>query len=163
MRKYLLSTFSDKIPLTFSEYGMSGVISTQGDVYSYGILLLEMLTKKRPTDDAFMGDLDLHNYVKMNFASEGQVLKIIDPLLLSLEMEENREIESNKSEGLDEINVNNGNLLACNLSTIQKGIVPMFEIALKCSARSPNDRIDMNEVLRQLQFIRDHFISAQIN
>lgn len=151
MHKYLLSTFSDKIPMTFSEYGMGGVISTQGDVYSYGILLLEMLTRKRPTDDAFIGELDLHNYVKMNFASEGQVLRIIDPLLLSLKMEENREIESNKSEG------------HCNLSTIQKGIVPMFEIALKCSARSPNDRIDMNEVLRQLQFIRDHFISAQIN
>ncbi|XBI87309.1 hypothetical protein VPH35_025422 [Triticum aestivum] len=36
------------------EYGMGSEISTEGDVYSYGIVLLEMLTHKRPTSD--MGD-----------------------------------------------------------------------------------------------------------
>nr|XP_027118485.1 receptor kinase-like protein Xa21 [Coffea arabica] len=45
------------------EYGMGLAASTQGDVYSYCILLLEMITGRRPTDDMFVGDLDLHNYV----------------------------------------------------------------------------------------------------
>ncbi|PRQ60888.1 putative protein kinase RLK-Pelle-LRR-XII-1 family [Rosa chinensis] len=43
------------------KYGMGGAVSTYGDVYSYGILLLEMLTGKRPTDDMFTDDTNLHN------------------------------------------------------------------------------------------------------
>ena len=60
---------------------MGVAASTLGDVYSYGILLLEMITRKRPTDDMFMDELDLHNYV--NRALAGQVYEIVDHLLLS--------------------------------------------------------------------------------
>ncbi|PRQ36779.1 putative protein kinase RLK-Pelle-LRR-XII-1 family [Rosa chinensis] len=48
-----------------SEYGMgSDQVSTYGDVYSFGILLLEMFTGKRPTDCTFSDDLNLHHFVK---------------------------------------------------------------------------------------------------
>ncbi|CDP21144.1 unnamed protein product [Coffea canephora] len=70
-----------------SEYGMGLAASTQGDVYSYGILLLEMITGRRPTDDKFVGDLDLHNYV--NGALHERVSERVDPLLF-LEGDENR-------------------------------------------------------------------------
>ncbi|GKV42859.1 hypothetical protein SLEP1_g50222 [Rubroshorea leprosula] len=52
------------IGYTAPEYGMGSEVTVQGDVYSYGILVLEMMTGKRPTDSLFEGGLNLHNYAK---------------------------------------------------------------------------------------------------
>ncbi|XP_039173818.1 probable LRR receptor-like serine/threonine-protein kinase At3g47570 [Eucalyptus grandis] len=47
------------------EYGMGHEVSILGDIYDYGILLLEMFTGKRPTKEAFAHYLNLHNFVLM--------------------------------------------------------------------------------------------------
>jgi len=36
-----------------TEYGTGCGVSTKGDMYSYGILVLEMVTGRRPTDAMF--------------------------------------------------------------------------------------------------------------
>uniref|UniRef100_A0A2N9GDF6 non-specific serine/threonine protein kinase n=1 Tax=Fagus sylvatica TaxID=28930 RepID=A0A2N9GDF6_FAGSY len=69
------------IGYTPPEYGLGSVVSTKGDVYSYGILLLEMITGKRPTDSVFEGGLNLHNYAVM--ALPDRVMEIVDPKLLN--------------------------------------------------------------------------------
>ncbi|ONK61246.1 uncharacterized protein A4U43_C08F27720 [Asparagus officinalis] len=65
----------------FKEYGMGNEVSTCGDAYSYGILLLEMFTGKRPTDDMFVGGLTLPMFVKMAFPE--QITDVIDAHLLT--------------------------------------------------------------------------------
>ncbi|KAF5771133.1 putative protein kinase RLK-Pelle-LRR-XII-1 family [Helianthus annuus] len=70
------------------EYGLGNEVSTSGDMYSYGILLLEMLTGKKPVDPMFEGGLGLHSYARSALA-DGCVLQIVDPVLLSEGVNEN--------------------------------------------------------------------------
>jgi len=58
------------------EYAQTVHASTFGDVYSFGILLLEMIIGKRPTDSMFDGGLSINSFVERNFPD--QVLHIID-------------------------------------------------------------------------------------
>ena len=65
---------------------MGGKVSTAGDVYSFGIFLMEMFLGKRPTNEMFKDDLNLHNFVKM--ALPKRLVQIVDPTLLIREVEE---------------------------------------------------------------------------
>ena len=59
---------------------MGGEASTEGDMYSYGIFLLEMFLRKRPTEEMFKDGLNLHNFAKM--ALPERLVQIVDPILL---------------------------------------------------------------------------------
>jgi hypothetical protein len=45
------------------EYGLGRHVTTKGDVYSYGVVLLEMLTRKKPTDNMFVEGVSLQKWV----------------------------------------------------------------------------------------------------
>lgn len=66
--------------LLCAEYGTSESVSREGDVYSYGIVVLEIFTSRRPTDDLFKDEVNLHNFVAA--ALPDQVLEIVDPKFL---------------------------------------------------------------------------------
>ncbi|KAL9356638.1 hypothetical protein Peur_049891 [Populus x canadensis] len=71
------------------EYYQSFRCSIKGDVYSYGVVLLELLTGKRPTDSSDFGDNNLVGWVKQH--AKLRISDVFDPVLLkedpSLEME----------------------------------------------------------------------------
>ncbi|MBA0577655.1 hypothetical protein Golob_023936 [Gossypium lobatum] len=123
------------------EYGMGSDLSTKGDVYSYGILLLEMFTGKRPTDERFKEGLSLHKHVKA--ALPNRVIDIIDPILLQESVRGGTIIDIT----LNENRLGNDRHLQClNL---------IFEIGLTCSAQSPSERMDMSDVVTKFCSIRD--------
>ncbi|KAK8277351.1 hypothetical protein V6Z12_D10G261200 [Gossypium hirsutum] len=126
------------------EYGMGSELSTNGDVYSYGILLLEMLTGKKPTNERFKEGLSLHNFVKATLPD--RVVEIIDPILL----EESVRGGTSAKITLYENNLGNDIHLQC-LNSI-------LEIGLACSTGSPSERMDMSNVITKLCLIREKLL-----
>ncbi|CDY12143.1 BnaC03g60590D [Brassica napus] len=62
------------------EYYQSFRCSTKGDVYSYGVVLLELLTGRRPTDSPDFGDNNLVGWVRQH--AKLQIRDVFDPLLI---------------------------------------------------------------------------------
>ncbi|KAK4425129.1 putative LRR receptor-like serine/threonine-protein kinase [Sesamum alatum] len=112
------------------EYGTSNLVSTQGDVYSYGILLLEIFTNKRPTDDSFMEYINLHSFVSTGLPD--RVMEIVNPLI---------QIEHDM-----------------NINKIKDCIVSILNIGVACSRESPRDRMSMTDVVVELHKIKECYL-----
>uniref|UniRef100_A0A7N0TAK3 non-specific serine/threonine protein kinase n=1 Tax=Kalanchoe fedtschenkoi TaxID=63787 RepID=A0A7N0TAK3_KALFE len=63
------------------EYGMGAAVSPQGDMYSYGILLLELITGRRPTDDMFNYEISLQSFCERALPVPDHVEEIVDQTL----------------------------------------------------------------------------------
>ncbi|KAI7998064.1 putative LRR receptor-like serine/threonine-protein kinase [Camellia lanceoleosa] len=72
------------------------MVSTGGDVYSYGILLLELFTGKRPTDGMFKDGLTLHKLAKL--ALPERVMEIVDEKLVPVIEEEETASKNSRRE-----------------------------------------------------------------
>ncbi|XP_058109265.1 probable LRR receptor-like serine/threonine-protein kinase At3g47570 isoform X3 [Magnolia sinica] len=127
------------------EHGMGGKASTHGDVYSYGILLLEMITGKRPTEDMFTDNQNLHHFAKSAFPE--QVMEIIDPRLL---LEDAEAIQDNE----------NGNNLR---NRMHDCLVSLVSVGVSCSAESPKERMKMKDVVIEMHEIRDLYMQVGIH
>nr|XP_011469434.1 PREDICTED: putative receptor-like protein kinase At3g47110 isoform X3 [Fragaria vesca subsp. vesca] len=125
------------------EYGMGSAVSTHGDVYSYGILLLEMLTGTRPTDDMFRDDKNLHNFVLM--ALPERVKEICDPVLLQ---EKENCTSTNPASNRNDVQYD-------ETQRIEDCLISIARIGVACSVHMPKARMEIGKVVAELRVIRD--------
>ncbi|KAJ8770822.1 hypothetical protein K2173_021737 [Erythroxylum novogranatense] len=135
------------IGYTAPEYGMGSEASKEGDIYSYGILVLEMFSGRRPVDEMFKDGLNLRDFIRM--AMPQRLEHIVDPILLETEAttrkNDNNAVETNMK-------------LSSMKPKVQNCLLAVFEIGVTCSSELPNDRMNAGDVNRKLHLIRDAFM-----
>ncbi|CAL5410175.1 unnamed protein product [Camellia sinensis] len=109
------------------EFGLEGLVSTSCDVYSYGILLMETFTRVKPIDEMFSEDMTIKRWMKESLPNA--ISQVIDANLLKPEEEYLKVV-----------------VLQC--------VSSIMELALSCSVESPNDRINMKDILATLKKIK---------
>lgn len=121
---------------------MGSEASMAGDVYSFGILLLEIFIRKRPTDSMFNDGLTIHEFAMK--ALPQRVIEIVDPLLLL-------EVRTNNSK----------NRCGDGRGGIEECLVALITIGVLCSMKSPIDRtLEMRNVVAKLCAAREAFLSV---
>ncbi|KAJ8765683.1 hypothetical protein K2173_014805 [Erythroxylum novogranatense] len=129
------------------EYGMLSEVTTYGDVYSYGIMLLELFTRKKPTDAMFNEEQNLHNFVKM--ALPDHVNEIVDP-----EIPKEGQGKSFNATASRSNNVGNHRIVEC--------LIAVLEIGLACSVERPEERMNISNVTVQLEKSRDILLGTGV-
>ncbi|KAL5703675.1 non-specific serine/threonine protein kinase [Ranunculus cassubicifolius] len=137
------------------EYGVGGKVSTQGDMYSYGILLLEMFIGKMPTNEMFKDGLNLYDFVSM--ALPDRVTEIVDASLFSETDRVEEEGEIGESGNVNE----SEEAPALSRRTMQwkrlDCLVSVLTIALSCCAPLPKDRLVASDVVKKMIDVRHLF------
>jgi len=150
---------------------MGSEASTKGDVYSFGVIVLEMFTGRRPIDDMFKDGLNLHNFVKM--ALPKRLVQVIDPMFLPREAIEMGAAtatvmaieEKDDNDNDNEIEVEEANNIEDSMqidADMQKCLLSILNIGILCSLESPKERMSMEEVIKELQLIKNTFVGLGI-
>ncbi|KAH9666236.1 protein kinase domain-containing protein [Citrus sinensis] len=100
------------------EYGREGRVSANGDVYSFGIMLMETFTGKKPTDEIFNGEMTLKHWV--NELLPISTMEVVDANLLRQE--------------------------DIHFAAKEQCVSFIFNLAMACTVESPEQRINAKEI-----------------
>jgi LRR receptor-like serine/threonine-protein kinase FLS2 len=112
---------------------LEGIVSTKGDVYSFGIMLLESFTGKKPTEKMFDENVSLRQWVKAAYPIA--VMEIIDTSLLPGDEKPTPQQE----------------ICICSI----------VELALDCSKETPNDRPNLKDVVVMLTKMKSRLLEVE--
>ncbi|KAK3121834.1 hypothetical protein QOZ80_8BG0661540 [Eleusine coracana subsp. coracana] len=104
------------------ELAFSTRSSIQSDVYSYGVVVLELITRKMAVDPSFPDNMDIVRWVSSTLNGTDQIEAVCDPDLMeevfgTVEMEE---------------------------------VSKVLSVTLRCAAKEPSQRPSMAEVVKEL-------------
>ncbi|KAI8020537.1 putative LRR receptor-like serine/threonine-protein kinase [Camellia lanceoleosa] len=117
-----------------TEYGSEGQVSTNGDIYSYGVMLLETFTRKKPTNETFSAEINLRQWVSASLPNK--IMEIVDGGLLRMQ------------NGSDTV-------------TSQSILLAILELGLECTSDIPMERSDIKKVLVKLNKIKKQLLHIQ--
>ncbi|PRQ31893.1 putative protein kinase RLK-Pelle-LRR-XII-1 family [Rosa chinensis] len=113
-------------------YMAPGIVTRRGDMYSFGVVLMETFTKRKPTDEMFVGETSLKKWVANSLLSDS-IVEVVDANLLGTE---------NDFSFVSKIDC---------LSSIMR-------LALSCCAESPEGRINIQDAIGTLNKIMIKFL-----
>lgn len=106
-----------------------------GDIYSYGILVLETITGKRPTDSKFSQGLSLREYVELGL--HDRMMDVVD-MQLSLDLENGLQTASGSSYRRK---------IDC--------VVSLLRLGMSCSQELPSSRMPTGDIIKELHAIKE--------
>lgn len=123
-----------------AEYGTTAKVSAQGDVYSFGITVLEIFTGRSPTDDAFKDGLTMLDLVAASFPDK--IEQVLDLALLPVEGSDDGQTSCSSDDGGAHILEHD-----CLVSAVRVG--------LSCTRGVPCQRLSTKDAAAELRSIRD--------
>ncbi|CAI0438712.1 unnamed protein product [Linum tenue] len=128
------------IGYTAPEYGTGNEVSTSGDVYSYGMLLLELFTGRRPTDEMFEDGLNLNLHAKVDSWEEAN--EILDVILLD-------EIEETM-------------IYAARNTIVQECVLSILRLGVAASTELPEQRMSISDIALELLGIKGKLVKKWV-
>ncbi|KAM4125992.1 hypothetical protein ACB094_01G354600 [Castanea mollissima] len=106
------------------EYGSEGRVSTKGDICSYEVILLEIITRKKPTSEMFVGELTMRKWIAslLDNVMDSVPMEVVDDGLLRIE------------DGRD-------------VTGMQDILLSILDLGLRCFEESTDERPDIKDVM----------------
>lgn len=104
-----------------AEYAYTLQVDEKSDIYSYGVVLMEILSGKRSVDSEFGDGNSIVDWVRSKIKTKDGIDDILD-----------------KNAG-------------AGCSSVREEMIQMLRIALLCTSRNPADRPSMRDVVLMLQ------------
>lgn len=67
---------------SFAENAYMTARGMESDVYSYGVVLLELITRRKPSDSSFMEEIDIVGWVRSTWSKTQDINAVVDSSLV---------------------------------------------------------------------------------